>query len=87
MKSATEVIINDVVVDLKSRPAPTTTSGWSVIAFTPHCSVRCTRLHAPLSLKCFVESIISAAVGDSDVDASLYEKIRGEVISLTDLEP
>jgi len=86
MKTVSEVIIDGQVVEIKSRPADNVTSGWSVIAFTPHCSVRCTRLHSPLALKCFVEAIISATVGDADVDVDLYEHVTAEVLSLTDLD-
>jgi len=84
MNTITEITINGKLVDIKSKRTDNCISGWSVIAFTPHCSIRCTRLHDQNSFDAFVEAIISAAVGDADIDICTPKKVREAIESIID---
>ena len=86
MNTITEVTINGKLVDIKSKQAPQTLSGWSVIAFTPHCSIWCTRLHDKASVDAFVESIISATVADADIDSNVPDEVRKAILSIIDVK-
>jgi len=62
-KTVTSIELNGTEVELKSRREAGSPSGWSIIAFTPCCSLRTTRLHLPAKLTLFA-SAITAAVDD-----------------------
>tara|TARA_R110000765_G_scaffold213146_3_gene318170 strand:+ start:248 stop:700 length:453 start_codon:yes stop_codon:yes gene_type:complete len=71
MKTVTEIRIDNTLVEIKSKKDKDAPSGWSVIAFTPACSLRCVRVDDWEWLKRFVRAIIEAA-GPQDCDAYDY---------------
>lgn len=79
--NVTEVIFNSTAVELKARPDSQTVSGWSVIAFTPDVSIRCTRIHNQKSLARFIESILGAC--DADGEDHEYELLESKIAAIT----
>lgn len=61
MKTTFEIKIGDTLVEVKSKRDKDSPSGWSVIAFTPACSIRCIRLHDRDWFNHFRDAIIAAA--------------------------
>lgn len=55
-----EIIVNNCVVELKSRTDERYPSGWSVIAFTPEHSIRSTKLHRDWARQMFADAIIGS---------------------------
>ena len=63
MKTTFEIKIGETLVEVKSKRDKDSPSGWSVIAFTPACSIRCIRLHDRDWFNRFRDAIIAAAGG------------------------
>jgi hypothetical protein len=74
MKTITEVDIEGVVVEIKSRRDTSHVSGWSVIAFTPSCSIRSVKTHRPDFLDDFARAIVASVY-----DGMRYEEFAQEV--------
>ena len=88
MKTVTEVRVDNALVQIKSKTDEDAPSGWSVIAFTPSCSIRCTRVHDYTWFACFVRAIIEAAGTDDYDDSQHYFKRVAEAVqSIIDIEP
>jgi|TARA_A100001391_G_scaffold164800_4_gene124576 hypothetical protein len=85
MKTVTEVKIANTLVEIKSKRDKDAPSGWSVIAFTPACSIRCTRAHDWEWLSNFVCAIIAGAGAKRDVPA--FKAVSDAILSITDLDP
>ena len=88
MKTVTEVRIDNALVQIKSKKDKDAPSGWSVIAFTPSCSIRCTRVHDYTWCANFVRAIIEAA-GTQDYDDSqnYFKRVYEAVQSIIDITP
>ena len=82
-KTVISIEINRTEVELKSRREVGSPSGWSLIAFTPSCSLRTTRLHLPSKLTCFA-SAIAAAVDDYEDESvtAIEEAIKSITLNL-----
>lgn len=63
MKTVTEVTIDDVTVEIKSRRDDRHPSGWSVIAFTPELSIRSVKCHRADALTAFADAIVGSCIG------------------------
>ena len=90
MKTVTEVRIDSALVQIKSKTDKDAPSGWSVIAFTPSCSIRCTRVHDYTWFACFVRAIIEAARPysfDSADSHHYFKRVCEAVQSIIDIEP
>ena len=61
MKTTFEINIDGTLVEVKSKRDKDSPSGWSVIAFTPACSIRCVRLPDRDWFNRFRDAIIAAA--------------------------
>jgi hypothetical protein len=72
--------INGTEVELKSRRESGSPSGWALIAFTPCCSLRTTRIHIPSKLTSFA-SAIAAAVDDYEDES--VDQIESAIKSIT----
>jgi len=60
MKTITEVDIDGQYVEIKSKRDNKQASGWSVIAFTPSCSIRSVKTHRPEFLSDFASAIVAS---------------------------
>jgi hypothetical protein len=69
--------INGFDLDIKSKQEG---GRWSVIAFTPSCSLRSNKTHRSNLLDMFCESILAGCDSDSDVD---LDAIRDAVLLIT----
>jgi hypothetical protein len=56
--------INETEVEIKSRREASSPSGWAVIAFTPACSLRSTRIHLESKLTAFASAVAAAVAED-----------------------
>ena len=63
MKTVTEISIDGEVVEIKSKRDERHASGWSVIAFTPHISIRCVKCHRTDGLSAFADAIVASVIG------------------------
>lgn len=63
MKTVTEVTIDGVTVEIKSRRDDRHPSGWSVIAFTPELSIRSVKCHRADALTAFADAIVGSCIG------------------------
>lgn len=79
--NVTEIIFNSTVVELKARPDAQTVSGWSIIAFTPDVSIRCTRIHNQKALTRFIEAILGAC--DAEGEDSEYDLLESKILAIT----
>ena len=61
MKTTFEINIDGTLVEVKSKRDKDSPCGWSVIAFTPACSIRCVRLHDRDWFNRFCDAIIAAS--------------------------
>ena len=69
--------INGYDVDIKSKREA---GRWSVIAFTPSCSLRSSKTHRSNLLDMFCEAILAACDSDSDED---LDEIREAILLIT----
>lgn len=69
--------INGFDVDIKSKCE---SGRWSVIAFTPSCSLRSSKTHRPALLDMFCEAILAGCDSDSDEDLDV---VREAVLLIT----
>ena len=84
MKTTTEIRIDNTLVEIKSKRDKDSPSGWSVIAFTPACSIRCVRVDDWEWFKRFIRAIIEAA-GPCDCESEDYfEPVLAAVESIID---
>ena len=84
MKTVTEIRIDNTLVEIKSKRDKDSPSGWSVIAFTPACSIRCVRVDDWEWCKRFIRSSIVAA-GPCDCEPEDYfEVVLAAVESILD---
>jgi hypothetical protein len=86
MKTVSEVRVANALVQIKSKVDKEAPSGWSVIAFTPSCSIRCTRTHDQQWCECFVRAIIEAA-GAMEEAQIYFDRVYEAVLSIIDIEP
>ena len=82
MKTVNEIRVGDHLIELKSKRVDHLTSGWSVIAFTPHCSIRCTRTHDPKSMEGFVAAIVNSV--DAPVNDKTFDAVEDAIRSIID---
>ena len=90
MITVTEVNIANTLVEIKSKRDKDAPSGWSVIAFTPACSIRCTRAHDWGWLSNFVYAIIAGAgagAAKAPPIEDYYEAVSDAILSITDITP
>lgn len=80
-KSVTEIILNDIPVEIKSKPDARHTSGWSVIAFTPDISIRSTKLHRDPVVDSFAAAIIGAC--DAEGNEAEFDLVIEAIKSIT----
>ncbi len=89
MKTVTEVKIDNVLVEIKSKKDKDAPSGWSVIAFTPACSIRCTRVNDSTWLSNFALAIIAGSGGvdnlEDDEVALCFDNVCSAIESITDI--
>lgn len=78
--TAVNLDINGTDISIKSRPEDDSVSGWAVIAFTPACSIRCSKIHREEHLTAFCEAVAAAAGSFDECDA---DAIRAAVLSIT----
>lgn len=82
----TEIILDEIPVEIKSRTDERHPSGWSVIAFTPELSIRSTKLHREIGFESFAHAIMGAC-GLLEADVKIidesYEKIQQAVREVT----
>ena len=72
-KTITSLELNGTEVELKSRRESGSPSGWSIIAFTPSCSLRTTRIHLPSKLTAFASAIAAAVDDYEDESVTIIE--------------
>ena len=72
-QTVTSLEINGTEVELKSRRESGSPSGWAVIAFTPCCSLRTTRIHLPSKLTSFASAVASAVDDYEDESVDIIE--------------
>ena len=75
--TAVSLDINGFDVDIKSKCE---NGRWSVIAFTPSCSLRSSKTHRPALLDMFCEAILAGCDSDSDAD---LDAVREAVLLIT----
>ena len=83
MKTITEVDIDGTYVEIKSKRDTRHTSGWSVIAFSPSCSIRSVKTHRQDFLDDFARAIVSACY-DGDHYETYVTEVADAVESITD---
>lgn len=83
-ETAITLDVNGADVSIKARPENNRVSGWAVIAFTPACSIRCTKTHRDNLLDGFAEAIAAAVGSFEDEDA---ERIKEAILSITTNPP
>lgn len=75
--TAVSLDINGFDVDIKSKCE---NGRWSVIAFTPSCSLRSSKTHRPALLDMFCEAILAGCDSDRDED---LDAVRDAVLLIT----
>jgi hypothetical protein len=75
--TAVSLDINGFDVDIKSKHEG---GRWSVIAFTPSCSLRSSKTHRPNLLDMFCEAVLAGCDSDSDED---LDAVREAVLLIT----
>lgn len=86
MENQLSLEVNGHPVDLKSRTEDVV-SGWAILAFTPVCSLRSTKVGTEGSRIHIAKAIISACGGFAD-DPELYQTIARQIADITvDYEP
>ncbi|MBO00869.1 MAG: hypothetical protein CL438_09455 [Acidimicrobiaceae bacterium] len=88
MKTVTEVKIDKTLVEIKSKRDKDAPSGWSIIAFTPSCSIRCTRAHDDVWFSNFACAIIAAAGVEGIEDDEMgdcYDDVCEAIKSIIDI--
>jgi len=73
--TVTEIAIGQYYVDIKSKRDDRHHSGWSVIAFTPSCSLRCVKCNREDTLLKFASAVVAATADDEETDATYEDYI------------
>lgn len=81
--TALNIDINGIDLTIKSRPDDSL-SKWAVIAFTPSCSLRCSKIHREEHFVAYSEAIAAACGSFDEEDA---EAIRNAIMSITTNPP
>jgi hypothetical protein len=90
-QNVVEIDVGEVIVEIKARREPKLPSGWSVIAFTPNCSVRCSRVNMPRVLDSFVWAILAVSGvrwGDDAPETEMdYINVAEAIHKVTETKP
>jgi hypothetical protein len=82
-RTTTSFEINGIEIEIKSRRESGSPSGWAVIAFTPSCSIRSTRIHLPSKLTSFAMAIVASASAGTLLDHKNITRVEEEIRSIT----
>lgn len=83
MNTVVEVEVDGEVIEIKSKRDDRHVSGWSVIAFTPSCSIRSIKCHRPDLREAFTDAIV-ASVTEEPTDEE-RNAVNAAILSIIDL--